>query len=64
MSKRTHDQLETEMEAGPSTATSLTPSTNGTTTPDQADVGLLKIPQKRFYRQRAHANVFVDHELD
>ena len=25
------------------------------------DVDIL---QKRFYRQRAHANVFVDHELD
>lgn len=25
---------------------------------------LLKVPQKRFYRQRAHANVFVDHLLD
>ncbi|WWD01695.1 tRNA (guanine-N(7)-)-methyltransferase [Kwoniella sp. B9012] len=65
MSKRTHDQVEaTEMEAGPSTGISLTPSTNGVNTPDQANVGLLQIPQKRFYRQRAHANVFVDHELD
>jgi len=25
---------------------------------------ILKAPQKRFYRQRAHANVFIDHELD
>lgn len=60
MPKRTRDAepatsmatIETEKgtEAGPST------STNGET--------LLKVPQKRFYRQRAHANVFVDHLLD
>ncbi|KAL7422112.1 tRNA (guanine-N(7)-)-methyltransferase (tRNA(m7G46)-methyltransferase) [Cryptotrichosporon argae] len=25
---------------------------------------LLREPQKRFYRQRAHANVFIDHALD
>lgn len=24
---------------------------------------LLRLPQKRFYRQRAHANVFNDHQL-
>ncbi|WWC69714.1 tRNA (guanine-N(7)-)-methyltransferase [Kwoniella pini CBS 10737] len=65
MSKRTHDQVE-EMEAGPSTVTStstssLTPATNGS---NDVNIGLLQLPQKRFYRQRAHANVFVDHELD
>jgi tRNA (guanine-N7-)-methyltransferase len=43
----------TEAEAGPSTA--------GITAEGEA---LLKVPQKRFYRQRAHANVFVDHLLD
>ncbi|WWC85224.1 tRNA (guanine-N(7)-)-methyltransferase [Kwoniella dendrophila CBS 6074] len=67
MSKRTHDQVD-EMEAGPSTSstitTSLTPSTNGVGAAEEVTVGLLKVPQKRFYRQRAHANVFVDHELD
>lgn len=41
-----------EPEAGPSTS----PVPNGEAT--------LKVPQKRFYRQRAHANVFVDHLLD
>jgi hypothetical protein len=24
----------------------------------------VKMPQKRFFRQRAHANVFSDHNLD
>lgn len=43
-------------EAGPSTATG-----GGAAAAEEA---LLKVPQKRFYRQRAHANVFVDHLLD
>ncbi|GFZ46442.1 tRNA (guanine46-N7)-methyltransferase [Saitozyma sp. JCM 24511] len=42
-------------EAGPSSPA----TTNGA-----AGELLLKVPQKRFYRQRAHANVFVDHDLD
>lgn len=25
---------------------------------------VIKLPQKRFYRQRAHANPLADHELD
>ncbi|WRT66878.1 tRNA (guanine-N(7)-)-methyltransferase [Kwoniella shivajii] len=62
MSKRTHDQVE-QMEAGPSTSGSNA-ITNGVVTSADVNVGLLQIPQKRFYRQRAHANVFVDHELD
>ncbi|AFR93026.2 tRNA (guanine-N(7)-)-methyltransferase [Cryptococcus neoformans C23] len=61
MSKRTRE--ESEMEAGPSTASpgasaSLAPA------PPAGEVQLLKVPQKRFYRQRAHANVFIDHELE
>nr|XP_018264132.1 tRNA (guanine-N(7)-)-methyltransferase [Kwoniella dejecticola CBS 10117]OBR86290.1 tRNA (guanine-N(7)-)-methyltransferase [Kwoniella dejecticola CBS 10117] len=59
------------MQAGPSTSTStasatssLTPATNGSNGSGEVNIGLLQIPQKRFYRQRAHANVFVDHELD
>jgi tRNA (guanine-N7-)-methyltransferase len=43
-------------EAGPSTATGAGAGA--------AEEALLKVPQKRFYRQRAHANVFVDHLLD
>ncbi|EKD03746.1 tRNA (guanine-N7-)-methyltransferase [Trichosporon asahii var. asahii CBS 8904] len=35
-----------------------------TTPTEGTEGGLLREPQKRFYRQRAHANVFVDHELD
>jgi hypothetical protein len=26
--------------------------------------GVAKLPQKRFYRQRAHANPFSDHSLE
>jgi tRNA (guanine-N7-)-methyltransferase len=26
--------------------------------------GKVKLPQKKFYRQRAHANPFSDHQLD
>ncbi|KAK4687290.1 tRNA (guanine-N7-)-methyltransferase, partial [Tremellales sp. Uapishka_1] len=44
------------MEAGPSTAT--------TEAAAAAAPVLLSAPQKRWYRQRAHANVFVDHILD
>jgi hypothetical protein len=53
MTKRPRDS-ETMTEAGPST-------TGGGGMTEEA---LLKVPQKRFYRQRAHANVFVDHLLD
>lgn len=28
------------------------------------DVSTVKMPKKRFFRQRAHANVFSDHNLD
>lgn len=28
------------------------------------DVADVKMPQKRFFRQRAHANPFSDHRLD
>ncbi|BAE54893.1 methyltransferase-like protein 1 [Aspergillus flavus] len=28
------------------------------------DTGKVKLPQKKFYRQRAHANPFSDHQLD
>ncbi|TYJ53116.1 tRNA (guanine-N(7)-)-methyltransferase [Cryptococcus floricola] len=52
MSKRTIEQVETE------------PSTSATASPAPEGVQLLKVPQKRFYRQRAHANVFIDHELE
>jgi len=48
-------------EAGPSTvAPGAGASADGATNEE----ALLKVPQKRFYRQRAHANVFVDHLLD
>jgi tRNA (guanine-N7-)-methyltransferase len=57
MSKRPRE--EDEMEAGPSTINRIT-AMNGT----KAGEVLLKVPQKRFYRQRAHANVFIDHSLD
>lgn len=30
----------------------------------KATDGLTKLPQKRFYRQRAHANPFSDHFLE
>jgi hypothetical protein len=53
MTKRPRDS-EIMTEAGPST-------TGGGGMSEEA---LLKVPQKRFYRQRAHANVFVDHLLD
>jgi hypothetical protein len=26
--------------------------------------GAVKLPRKKFYRQRAHANIFSDHHLD
>jgi len=56
MTKRPRDsEASTMTEAGPST---------GTATASAAEEALLKVPQKRFYRQRAHANVFVDHLLD
>lgn len=29
-----------------------------------ADVASVKMPQKRYFRQRAHANPFSDHKLD
>jgi hypothetical protein len=54
MTKRPRDS-ETMTEAGPST----TGGGGG-----MSEEALLKVPQKRFYRQRAHANVFVDHLLD
>ena len=54
MTKRRRDS-ETMTEAGPST----TGGGGG-----MSEEALLKVPQKRFYRQRAHANVFVDHLLD
>ncbi|WVR04970.1 tRNA (guanine-N(7)-)-methyltransferase [Kwoniella sp. DSM 27419] len=64
MSKRSRED---EMEAGPSTSVSPAPepvdTAAGMLTPPEG-VTLLQIPQKRWYRQRAHANVFVDHELD
>jgi tRNA (guanine-N7-)-methyltransferase len=47
-------------EAGPSTVSVLEGGAGGATNGE----ALLKVPQKRFYRQRAHANVFVDHLLD
>ncbi|WVQ71376.1 tRNA (guanine-N(7)-)-methyltransferase [Cryptococcus sp. DSM 104548] len=55
MSKRTIDHV--DMEQGTST-------TSSTASPAPEGVQLLKVPQKRFYRQRAHANVFIDHELE
>ncbi|KJD99815.1 tRNA (guanine-N(7)-)-methyltransferase [Cryptococcus gattii NT-10] len=61
MSKRTREEL--EMEAGPSTA-SPGASASPAPVPPAGEVQLLKVPQKRFYRQRAHANVFIDHELE
>jgi tRNA (guanine-N7-)-methyltransferase len=54
MTKRPRD-TEIMTEAGPST----TGGGGG-----MSEEALLKVPQKRFYRQRAHANVFVDHLLD
>ena len=51
--KRTY----TAMDA-PTTSTKLTQRTLPDGTP------LLRLPQKRFYRQRAHANVFNDHQLN
>lgn len=30
----------------------------------QVEGGEIPLPQKRFFRQRAHANVFSDHLLD
>ncbi|KAK8870019.1 tRNA (guanine-N(7)-)-methyltransferase [Kwoniella newhampshirensis] len=61
MSKRSRDESG-EMEAGPSSAVaSPSPAPGGLS---NGEVALLKVPQKRFYRQRAHANVFIDHELD
>jgi hypothetical protein len=54
MTKRPRDS-EIMTEAGPST----TGGGGG-----MSEEALLKVPQKRFYRQRAHANVFVDHLLD
>jgi hypothetical protein len=54
MTKRPRDS-EILIEAGPST----TGGVGG-----MSEEALLKVPQKRFYRQRAHANVFVDHLLD
>ncbi|WVF72361.1 tRNA (guanine-N(7)-)-methyltransferase [Kwoniella sp. CBS 6097] len=76
MSKRSIEQVDmtseaqatAQAEAGPST--SVSPAPTPTLTPgsgsgsESSDVALLQIPQKRFYRQRAHVNVFVDHELD
>nr|ODN96864.1 tRNA (guanine-N(7)-)-methyltransferase [Cryptococcus depauperatus CBS 7855] len=59
MSKRTREEI--EMEAGPSTVHSAASDEQASR---QSDFQLLKVPQKRFYRQRAHANVFIDHELD
>ncbi|OWZ63156.1 tRNA (guanine-N(7)-)-methyltransferase [Cryptococcus neoformans] len=61
MSKRTRE--ESEMEAGPSTA-SPGAFASPAPAPPAGEVQLLKVPQKRFYRQRAHANVFIDHELE
>ena len=31
---------------------------------DNAGTGEIKMPKKKFYRQRAHANPFSDHQLD
>jgi len=58
MTKRPRES-DTMTEAGPSTTGGT--GTGGGGTNEEA---LLKVPQKRFYRQRAHANVFVDHLLD
>lgn len=44
-----------ETEAGPSSSAAASIMIDAET--------LLKPPQKRFYRQRAHANVFIDHAL-
>ena len=34
-------------------------------TPDEsAPVAKIKLPKKKFYRQRAHANPFSDHQLN
>lgn len=69
MTKRSRDSDTSIMtEAGPSSATGgvaggaggFAGGGEGSTTEE----ALLKVPQKRFYRQRAHANVFVDHLLD
>ena len=55
-------------EAGPSSATGgVVGGARGTAGGGEGSTteeALLKVPQKRFYRQRAHANVFVDHLLD
>jgi tRNA (guanine-N7-)-methyltransferase len=57
MTKRARESdIPTMTDAGPSTATGGAAAA--------AEEALLKVPQKRFYRQRAHANVFVDHLLD
>ncbi|KAL1407413.1 tRNA (guanine-N(7)-)-methyltransferase (tRNA(m7G46)-methyltransferase) [Vanrija albida] len=44
-------------------ATAVKRSHDTMTTQESSEV-LLREPQKRWYRQRAHANVFTDHELD
>ena len=31
---------------------------------DDGDLSSVKMPQKRYFRQRAHANPFSDHNLD
>lgn len=31
---------------------------------ENAGTGEIKMPKKKFYRQRAHANPFSDHQLD
>lgn len=31
---------------------------------DNVGTGEVKMPKKKFYRQRAHANPFSDHQLD
>jgi hypothetical protein len=54
-------ETSTMAEAGPSTAA---PGAGASAEGATNEEALLKVPQKRFYRQRAHANVFVDHLLD
>lgn len=52
MAKRTHSTMSAPVAPG---------KLHQQTLPDGTP--LLRLPQKRFYRQRAHANVFNDHQL-
>ncbi|OCF39012.1 tRNA (guanine-N(7)-)-methyltransferase [Kwoniella heveanensis CBS 569] len=69
MSKRSIEEVdmapEAQAQAGPSSASvSPAPTPGSGSGSESSEIALLQIPQKRFYRQRAHVNVFVDHELD